>query len=293
MSPTTYHEHNLPIKHNLTAAYIASLIIAFVMAVASVAGLLNGTGVYPGLEAKMLPLFVGQDALNLIVALPALLGAIWLARRGSLIGLLLWPGALFYVLYDYGYYVLGAPFNAFFLPYIALMTVSGYTIIGIMASIDGEAVRERLAGTVPSRLVGGVLVAIALLFVALWTAMTLSALSGGGTLDNIAHVVVIMDLTIQLPALFVGGILLWRREPLGYIAAVGLLLQAGTYLIGLSIITILQEVVMNLPFDPIAVVPGVVIGAACLALIAPFVRGAARMAAPKSNSLLRPGSAYR
>jgi hypothetical protein len=27
--------------------------------------------------------------------------------------IVLWPGALFYVLYDYAFYVLGAPFNVF------------------------------------------------------------------------------------------------------------------------------------------------------------------------------------
>jgi hypothetical protein len=110
----------------------------------------------------------------------------------------------------------------------------------------------------------------------LWTLITVSALSSGATLDPIAHIVVIMDLTVQLPALLVGGILLWRREPFAYVIAVGLLLQAGTYLIGLSIITVLQEIIMDVPFDPIAVIPGIIVGAIYLALIWPFVRGAAR-----------------
>ncbi len=265
------HEHALPTKSNLALAYVVSLVVAFVMAVSSLAGLIYGSSIYPGLEAKMLPLFVGQDALNLLVAVPMLLGSMWLARRDSLVGLLLWPGALFY---DYGYYVLGAPFNPFFLPYIALMTLSAYTMIGIVASIDGGGVRERLASTVPPRLIGGFLVALALLFTTLWTLMTLSALSRSTTLDPIAHVVVIMDLTVQLPALFVGGILLWRRQSLAYVVAVGLLLQAGVYLAGLSVITIVQEVVAAAPFDPVAVVPGFVVGAICLGLIGPFVRGA-------------------
>jgi hypothetical protein len=269
------YEHGVLIKRDLTLAYLVSLVIALIMAVASIAGLFYGISVYPGVEAKLLPLFVGQDALNLLVGLPMLLGSMWLARRGSLIGLLLWPGALFYILYDYGYYALGAPFNAFFLPYLALMTLSGYTIIGIVANIDGAAIRERLAATVPSRLTGGVLAALALLFMTLWTLLTVSALSSGTPLDPIAHVVVIMDLTVQLPALLVGGILLWRRAPVAYVISVGLLLQAGVYLIGLSVITVLQEVVTAAPFDPVAVVPGIVIGAICLGLIWTFVRGAA------------------
>ena len=46
-----------------------------------------------------MPGLLGQDAFNLVVGVPLPLGLLWLARRGSLVGLLLWPGALFYVLY--------------------------------------------------------------------------------------------------------------------------------------------------------------------------------------------------
>jgi len=95
-------EHALPIKRDLTLAYLVWLVIALVMASASIAGLLSGTGIYPSVEAKVLPLFVGQDALNLAVGLPVLIGSMWLTRRGALLGLPLWPGALFYILYDYG-----------------------------------------------------------------------------------------------------------------------------------------------------------------------------------------------
>jgi hypothetical protein len=34
-----------------------------------------------------------------MIGLPILRGSMGLARRGKLLGLLLWPGALFYVLY--------------------------------------------------------------------------------------------------------------------------------------------------------------------------------------------------
>ena len=46
-----------------------------------------------------------------LLVLPILLGSMWLARRGSLAGLLLWPGALFYALYAYVPYLVGAPFG--------------------------------------------------------------------------------------------------------------------------------------------------------------------------------------
>ena len=260
-------------KYDLGLAYIASLLVAVGMAAVSLAALVDWDRVYPGIEAKMLPLFVGQDALNLVVGLPILLGAMVLARRGALIGLLLWPGALFYVAYDYGYYVLGAPYTVFFLPYIGLVTVSMYAAIAVFVGIDGTAVRERLSDVVPVRLVGGFLAAVALLFTALWTTLNLSAAAGSSPIDPVLRVVTIMDLSVQLPALLLGGILLWRRAPIGYVVTAGLLLQAAAYLVGLSAITLLQEALMGTPIDPIAVFPGFVIGAVSLAFVAFFVRG--------------------
>ncbi|HEX9269642.1 MAG TPA: hypothetical protein VF998_07355 [Candidatus Limnocylindria bacterium] len=282
-----------PITRDLSLAYLVSLLVALIMTIASLAGLVAGTSIYPDIDVKLFPLFVGQDALNVLVGLPILLGSMWLARRGSLIGLLLWPGALFYVVYDYGYYVLGAPFNWFFLPYIALMTLGMYAAIAVVVSVDADAVRGRLTGSVPARPIGGFLIGLALLFTTLWAAMTLSALAGGSTLDPIARVVTILDLTLQLPALFLAGILVWRRRPIAYVITGGLLLQAAAYLIGLSAITVLQEVVIGGPFEPVAIVPGLVVGALCLIAIGAFVRGAARpteLSAPPARSALEHAS---
>lgn len=263
------------VRYDLRLAYLVSIAIAIVMTVVSVAALVDFERVYPGVDVKLLPLFVGQDALNLTVGLPVLLGSMWLARRGVLVGLLLWPGALFYVLYDYGYYVLGAPFNVFFLPYIALMTLSAYAMIGVVVSIDAAVVRARVADAVPARLIGGFLAGLALLFTTLWSTITVSALASGVPLDMVPRVVTIMDLTIQLPALLVGGILLIRRHALGYVVAAGLLLQAAAYLIGLSAITVLTEVLTQASFDPVAVLPGIVVGAIGLVFVGMFVRACA------------------
>src|SRR5664280_923484 len=167
----------LPLKRDLTLAYRASGLIALLMVVVSVGGLAWGSpslyGVAPnralGVSASsagvLVPGFLVQDVFNLAVGLPILVGVLWLARRGSLIGLLLWPGALFYLAYTYVHYLVDAPFSALFLGYVAVVALSAYTTIGLVASIDGDTVRQRLAGAVRPRLVGGVLVGLALLTV--------------------------------------------------------------------------------------------------------------------------------
>ena len=133
----------LPIKHDLTLAYLVSFAIAVLMTVASLAGLAFGSAGLYGVAPRLVQVSCGGDVANMVVGLPILLGLMWLARRGSLVGLLLWPGALFYVLYTYTLYLVGAPFNTLFLAYVALVTLSAYTTIGVVASVDGEAVRQR------------------------------------------------------------------------------------------------------------------------------------------------------
>src|SRR5438128_8154807 len=90
----------LPVRRNLTLAYMLSALAAALLLVTSVAGLAFGRrGLYVPDPATM-PAFLGQDALSLIVGLPLLLGSMTLARRGSVAGLLVWMGALFYIAYS-------------------------------------------------------------------------------------------------------------------------------------------------------------------------------------------------
>ena len=80
----------LPVRRDLTLSYALSFAIAILMAVASVAGLLRRTAIYP--TDELLRSFVPNDVVNTLIGLPILLGSMWLARRGKLIGLLFWSG---------------------------------------------------------------------------------------------------------------------------------------------------------------------------------------------------------
>jgi len=250
-------------------------LVAIVMTLTSAYALVEWELVYVRADAPLVPLLVGQDALNLIVALPLLLGAMWLSGRGSAVGAVLWLGALFYVAYDYGYYVLGVPYNALFIPYIALVSASLWAFVAVLTSIDRTLVRARFEARVPTNIVGGFLCVLAALFTVLWTALNVSSFSSGIEVDPILRVVTIMDLGLQLPALFVGGVLLWRGTALGYVVAPALLVQAAAYLAGLSAITLLTEVLTG-GFDAAAVIPGFAVGVIGVALFALFVRADAR-----------------
>lgn len=69
--------------------------------------------------------------------------------------------------------------------------------------------------------------------------------------------------------------LLWRREPFGYVTGLGLLFQASMLFVGLIIILILRPVTIGAQFVLSDVLVVLVMGLVCFVPFALFVRGAA------------------
>jgi hypothetical protein len=260
----------LPTKRNLTPIAILSLLIALLVGVASAAGLLFRSDLYPAED--LLQSFVPTDVVNLFIGLPMLLGSIWLAWRGKLVGLLLWPGALFSLLYTYVVYVFAMPLSGAFLLHLALVALSLYTIIALMASIDGGAVRQRLAGAVLERLAGGVLAVLGLLFFLRALATMAGAVAGQTPMVETDLALNATDFLIS-PAPVIGGVLLWRRREFGYVAGLGLLFQASMLFVGLIVLLVLQPFLIPTDFRLIDVVVVFVLGLICFVPFALFVRG--------------------
>jgi hypothetical protein len=131
--------------------------------VSSVVGLLYGlSGHY---ERSTAVAFVSQDIVTLIIGLPLLVIAMWLARHGSTRGILLWMGTLFYFGYGYAYYVFGVRFNQLYLLYIAIVVACVYTLLWMLFTADSGAFRAKFDIDTPVQLIGGLLIAVALLFV--------------------------------------------------------------------------------------------------------------------------------
>lgn len=272
----------LPVRGGLGAASIASLIIALGVAGVSAVGLWWGSDGVHGAGSPLVQVSRGGDAANLVLGLPALLGSMWLARRRWLLGLLLWPGALFYVLYAYALYLLAAPFSALFFGYVALVTLSSWTLIGLLAGIDAGEVRRGMASA-PARGVGRALVAIAALAYLGLTAAAAAALGGGEPPMRVQWVV---DYALGTPVLLVGGALLLRRAPLGYVAAAGLLLVSGLNGLAFAASAVLDRVLAGRPVEPAVVAVHLVIAGVSLAILAYFALRALR---PPAAALASPG----
>jgi hypothetical protein len=263
-------EAQIAIVGQLKPAYLCSLLIAVLMGASSMASLLFQETVYA--TEELVEGFVPNDVVNVTIGLPVMLGALWLARRGKLIGLLLWPGALFYVLYNYLVYLFAMPLNELFPAYLLLVTLSAYTIMGVIASIDGRTVERALASRVPVRLAGGFLAAIGTLFALRAIGLLAGALINESPVAKVEQALLVTDF-LAGPAWVIGGVLLWQRRRLGYVVSVGLLYQASMLFAGLVIVLILQPFLTGLPFARADTLIVAVLGIVCSIPFALFVRG--------------------
>lgn len=269
---TTNQEHNtnLPIKGSLRLIYTLSIIITILMAAASLAGILYPSIIYP--SEDLIQAFLPTDVALLFIGLPMLLGSMGLTQRDKLVGLLFWPGTLFFVLYNYIIYLFVMPLNQAFLLHLALVMLSVYTLSGLVAIIDGKVVGERLAGAVPERLSGGVLAGLGFLFFMRAFFVMVNALTSLTPIADIELGPNTSDFLIA-PAWVICGILLWRRKAFGYVTGLGLLFQASMLFIGLIILLVLQPFLTNTPFALVDVGVILIMGLICFIPFGLYVRG--------------------
>ena len=216
--------------------YMLSAVLAALMVVQSVLGRVF-PGQYRDVEWIRLTWF-GNDWLTLVLAVPLLVASLLLARGGSVSGLLLWLGMLGYGAYNYAYYMLGAALNAFFPLYIAALLLSVATLILTLSRIEVTEIAASFRPKTPVRIVGGYLVFVAIGLTFVWMGMWAAYIFAGQPTPvepEAFKLVAALDITIMVPALALGGILLWRRNDWGYVVAAIAGVQGSLYLLVLSI----------------------------------------------------------
>jgi hypothetical protein len=142
-----------------------------------------------------------------------------------------------YGAYNYAYYMLGAALNAFFPLYIAPLVLSVVTLILALSRIDEREVAASFRQKTPVRIIGGYLVFVAVGLTFVWMGMWAAYVFAGQPTPiepEAFKLVAALDITIMVPALALGGVLLWRRNAWGYIVAAIAGIQGSLYLLVLS-----------------------------------------------------------
>jgi hypothetical protein len=206
--------------------WIALSVAAAALTAAASAGGIFLSSVY----AKETPLWAvqgaGQDAVNLGVVVPLLLVTAWRVRGGSARAVLVWLGLLLYLAYSYVLYAFFVHFNALFLIYVGVLGTSVFALGGGALAVHGDAAHWAPANG--ERALSTLLMTSGVIFGGLWLSEIVPALAAAtvpksaidaGLIVNPVHV---LDLAFVVPAMFATSVLLWRRHPLGHLAAIPL-----------------------------------------------------------------------
>ena len=260
----------LQVTRHLTLAYTVSIFIALLMAVVSLGGLVFSSTIYSTNE--LLETYVPNDVINLILGLPLLLSSMWFTRRGKLIGLLCWPGALLYVIYNYLVYLFGMPLSWLTLGYMALVLSSAHSIFELLRSIDQKSVQQQLSGVIPVKIGGWFLVVFGTLFISRAVGMIAQANISQASFPVTEVGTLIADVVISTLWIVCGTSLL-QQKPIGFVSSPGLLFVASTLFISLVLFLFLQPILTNAPFALIDVVAVSMMGIVCFIPTGLFARG--------------------
>jgi len=258
------------LNRNRSTVFTLSILVTGLMTALSLAGLLFPMSMYSTEDLRQS--FLTNDVVNLVIGLPVLLGALWLARHAKLPGLLGLPGALFYVTYKAIAYTAAMPLTWPFFVHLGLAILRAVAIFLHISSLDGTAVQVQLQGRVAERFGAAVLMGLGTLFFLRAVAEFFDGAAGWAAFG----VLVADALTTRFWIL--GGLALWRKQPLGYGSGMGLLFQASMLFVGLLVFFILQPFVAGVPFPLADFVVILVMGLLVFVPFGLFLRGVGRTA---------------
>jgi len=182
---------------------------------------LYSRGLYRDMSADVAIQGIAQDWITLLFGIPALLASLYLARKGSLRGVLALSGVIGYFLVTYLLYLAMAMYNRMFLGYVCLVGFSFFALILCLFSRDFSRLKESVMDVKLFRTAGYFLMLTSSLIAILWLSVVLPSLFSGTVPLQVEHYTTLIvqgfDLGLFLPSAFVSGWLAVRGNRHGYL----------------------------------------------------------------------------
>lgn len=204
--------------------------------IASATGLLHG-GLYRD-PAAVVHAIRGQDFITLLIMPVATAVLASLPRPRAV---LIWYALLGYVLYTYTGAAFGYYLNPFFLVYIALVSLTVFSLGAALAGTDAPAIAASFDEGTPRRAVGVFLACVGLVIAIpelaqigayMQTGVVPELITRAGTVTSFVYV---LDLGIIAPLMGVAAVWLWRGRPWGFVLSAVLLVKCAA--MGLALIS--------------------------------------------------------
>jgi len=182
----------------------------------------------------------GTALIILVVGLPVLAAAMTRTAHGSARGLVVWLGALAYLLYQAVMFCFATPVNKLFLFYIAYLGLAVWSIVVLLRATDLTGYSARLSPRLPARFIAGFALTLAVLNAYAWLASIVPAVfsSEPSTLVQdtglLTNPVFVQDLAIWLPLLITAALATWRRQAWGMLVTGAMLAMFVLESIGIA-----------------------------------------------------------
>jgi hypothetical protein len=198
---------------------VSSIIISLLVTEASLLGIFNPL-TYSQESTNWTMQAIGQDIGNILATILFITSTYFL-RRLAPSAFFIWLGALFYFMYAYLIYAFFVHFNYLFLAYVAVLGLSFYTAIGGLIEQDATKILHSIlkkqfrGASVLLIITGG-------LFALLWLSEIIPALFSGKLPTSVAtaglwvNPIQVIDLAVVLPGMMLTGILLMKKNILGF-----------------------------------------------------------------------------
>lgn len=163
----------------------------------------------------------GQDLINLFIIPFYLFSTLFIKQRKNSFPSL-WTGISCYYVYTFLIYCFDIQFNRMFLLYTFILGLLIYSLLFLFYS-NKNKFHAVETNSFPDQLTGAYFIFTSVLFYGLWLSVILPANLFNKAPENLellpTNPVHVLDLSIVLPGIFIGGILLIRKKRLGYLLA--------------------------------------------------------------------------
>ncbi|MCF7931121.1 MAG: hypothetical protein K9L02_06405 [Acholeplasmataceae bacterium] len=227
------------IVKNYKLIFTLSIIILIFSVLASLGGLyLNG--LYQDNE-RFVVIWQSNDFVTLLIAAPILCFILFRSVNHLNPRLLLsWIGIIWFLFYNYAYYVFGAKFNDFYLVYLLIFTLAIPVLIYGMIDLMRFDLANNHVRKYPYRIIGGYLIFISLGLSIIYIMQSLSfvindqvpsiiTLSG-----HITSIVFSLDFSMVILFFVITALYLFKKNPIGIALAWIFNIKSAIYMLVLS-----------------------------------------------------------
>lgn len=248
--------------------------IALVLAAVSAAAGLFVPGLYRDSDAWIRQARAA-DLVTLLAVVPTLAVALWRTRGGSGVARLAGLAALGYLAYTYAIFGFSVAINPMSPVHLAVLGLSVWGLLFGVIELARHPLAPDIGSGLPRRPAVALLVAVPLLFAAMWLAQIAQSIATGAPPAAIAQAglatnpVYALDLAFALPFLAFAGVAVARRSPHG--EQLGLAASMWAALMGLGVLAIFAfDAVAGAPVEAgvFALIASITLAATAIALVA-------------------------